>query len=90
MIKVDRGNVEISGEEAVIRAEFCVMCRSIREVLGERYGEEAAERKIRNDFEDTFIPQEELAKRAHEEMKKLIGDNPAKLVELLKEAFNIG
>ena len=90
MIKIDRGNVEISGDEAVVRAEFCVMCRSIREVLEERYGEEAAEKKIRIDFEDTFIPQEELAKRAREEMKKLIGDNPAKLVELLKEAFNIG
>ena len=86
MIKIDRGNVEISGEEAVIRAEFCVMCRSIREVLGERYGEEAAERKIRNDFEDTFIPKEELAKRAGEEMKKMFDDNPEKLMKLLKEA----
>lgn len=90
MIKINRGNVEISGDEAVIRAEFCVMCRSIREVLSERYGEEDAERKIRNDFEDTFIPQEELAKRAGEGLKKMIDDNPAKLMELLKEALNIG
>lgn len=90
MIKIDKGQVEIVGSEPVVRAEFCVLCRNLAGILGKRYGKEEGVKKIRGDLEDALISEEELKKKADECLKEIFGENPNKLMELLKEAMANG
>lgn len=63
MIFIDKGKIEISGTEVIIRAEFCTICKELREkIYTQKHSEEESENMINKDFEISKMSTEELEK----------------------------
>lgn len=62
MISVDKTAIAISGAEFAIRAEFCVLCKVLREIYAKRYSIEEADRMLAEDLDDAKKTVEDLRK----------------------------
>lgn len=84
MIKVDKSAVTVKGIEPTVRAEFCVLCKNLREIYADRYGIEEADEMLLDDLNDSKKTADEI----NAEIEKLKGEHDilgeiAKLIEKL-------
>lgn len=79
MIKCSKGNVEIKGNLALLKAETVMILRGIRNTLEEEYGKKHAEESMKTIFEVSTMTQEEMKAKTEEIIQEMAG----KIVEHL-------
>lgn len=60
MIIVKHGEVAVTGRMAILRAEFCCLCRSLFEIYSKELGEKRAKEMLNKDVELAILTDEEL------------------------------
>lgn len=88
MIKCNNGECEIKGHEALIEAQFIMICSCVKEALSEKYGEKRGKAR----YEQLLTVVEKDIEELRKENERMREENPlaAFLADVLVESYKRG